>query len=179
MGADYRMAIGPKWEASGMIVFGIIALLILLPACFNYTNISIARALKRAKEIGLRKTMGGQKNQIFFQFITETVVITLVSLAGAILIFFLIRPEFLNSLAESSSIDLSLTPRMLLYFILFALGTGLVAGIFPALYFGGLNPIQALKNKAHAGSSGMRVRKVLTIFQFALIIWLYTMPCCF
>lgn len=168
MGADYRMAIGPKWEASGMIVFGVIALLILLPACFNYTNISIARALKRAKEIGLRKTMGGQKNQIFFQFITETVVITLISLAGAILIFFLIRPEFLNSLVASSSLDLSLTPRMLLYFILFALGTGLVAGIFPALYFGGLNPIQALKNKAHAGSSGMRVRKVLTIFQFAL-----------
>ncbi len=168
MGADYRMAIGPKWEASGMIVFAVVALLILLPACFNYTNISIARALKRAKEIGLRKTMGGQKNQIFFQFITETVVITLVSLAGAILIFFLIRPEFLNSLAESTSIDLSLTPRMILYFILFALGTGLVAGIFPALYFGGLNPIQALKNKAHAASSGMRVRKVLTIFQFAL-----------
>ncbi|HRG79825.1 MAG TPA: ABC transporter permease [Cyclobacteriaceae bacterium] len=168
MGPDYRMAIGPKWEASGMIVFGVIALLILLPACFNYTNISIARALKRAKEIGLRKTMGGQKNQIFFQFITETVVITLVSLAGAILIFFLIRPEFLNSLVASSSLDLSLTPRMLLYFILFALGTGLVAGIFPALYFGGLNPIQALKNKAHAASSGMRVRKVLTIFQFAL-----------
>lgn len=168
MGADYRLAIGPKWEASGMIVFAVVALLILLPACFNYTNISIARALKRAKEIGLRKTMGGQKNQIFFQFITETVVITLVSLAVAILIFFLIRPEFLNSLAASSSLDLSLTPRMLLYFILFALGTGLVAGISPALYFGGLNPIQALKNKAHAASSGMRVRKVLTIFQFAL-----------
>lgn len=168
MGADYRMAIGPKWEASSMIVFGVIALLILLPACFNYTNISIARALKRAKEIGLRKTMGGQKNQIFFQFITETVVITLVSLAGAILIFFLIRPEFLSSLVAASSLDLSLTPRMVLYFLLFALGTGLLAGIFPALYFGGLNPIEALKNKAHAGSSGMRVRKVLTVFQFAL-----------
>ncbi|MDZ7647778.1 MAG: ABC transporter permease [Cytophagales bacterium] len=168
MGADYRMAIGPKWEASGMIVFAVIALLILLPACFNYTNISIARALKRAKEIGLRKTMGGQKNQIFFQFITETVVITLISLAGAMLIFFLIRPEFLNSLVASSSLDLSLTPRMFLYFLLFTLGTGLMAGIFPALYFGGLNPIQALKNKAHAGSSGMRVRKVLTVFQFAL-----------
>jgi putative ABC transport system permease protein len=168
MGADYRMGIGPKWEASGMIVFGVISLLILLPACFNYTNISIARALKRAKEIGLRKTMGGQKNQIFFQFIIETVVITLVSLVGAILIFFLIRPEFQNSLVASTSLDLSLTPRMLLYFLLFALGTGVLAGIFPALYFGGLNPIQALKNKAHTGSSGMRVRKVLTVFQFAL-----------
>lgn len=168
MGPDYRQAIGPKWEASGMIVFAVIAVLILLPACFNYTNISIARALKRAKEIGLRKTMGSEKNQIFFQFITETVVITLISLAGALLIFFLIRPEFQNSLVASSSLDLSLTPRMIFFFLLFAIGTGLVAGIFPALYFGGLNPIQALKNKAHAGSSGMRVRKVLTVFQFAL-----------
>ncbi len=168
MGPDYRQAIGPKWEASGMIVFAVIAVLILLPACFNYTNISIARALKRAKEIGLRKTMGGEKTQIFFQFITETVVITLISLAGAILIFFLIRPEFQNSLVASSSLDLSLTPRMIFFFLLFAIGTGLVAGVFPALYFGGLNPIQALKNKAHAGSSGMRVRKVLTVFQFAL-----------
>jgi len=168
MGPDYRQAIGPKWEASGMIVFAVIAALILLPACFNYTNISIARALKRAKEIGLRKTMGGMKNQIFFQFITETVVITLISLGGALLIFFLVRHEFQNSLASSTSLDLSLTPRMILFFLVFALGTGLVAGIFPALYFGGLNPIQALKNKAHTGSSGMRVRKVLTVFQFAL-----------
>lgn len=168
MGPDYRQAIGPKWEASGLIVFAVIAILILLPACFNYTNISIARALKRAKEIGLRKTMGGVRNQIFFQFITETVIVTLISLAGAVLIFLLIRPEFQNSLVSSSSLDLSLTPRMILYFLLFALTTGLVAGSFPALYFGGLNPIQALKNKAHAASSGMRIRKVLTIFQFAL-----------
>lgn len=168
MGPDYRQAIGPKWEASGMIVFAVIAALILLPACFNYTNISIARALKRAKEIGLRKTMGGMKNQIFFQFIIETVVITLISLAGALLLFLLIRSEFQNSLVASTSLDLSLTPRMILFFLLFALGTGLMAGIFPALYFGGLNPIQALKNKAHTGSSGMRMRKVLTVFQFAL-----------
>lgn len=168
LGPDYRQAIGPKWEASGMIVFAVIAMLILLPACFNYTNISIARALKRAKEIGLRKTMGGVRNQIFFQFITETVIITLISLVGAVIIFLLIRPEFQNSLVSSSSLDLSLTPRMILYFLLFAVAAGLVAGIFPAIYFGRLNPIQALKNKAHAGSSGMRVRKVLTVFQFAL-----------
>ncbi len=168
MGPDLRMAIGPKWEASGMIVFAVIAILILLPACFNYTNISIARALKRAKEIGLRKTMGGVKNQIFFQFITETVVITLLSLLGALLIFVLIRTEFQHSLASSTSLDFSLTPRMVFFFLLFALATGLIAGIFPALYFGGLNPIQALKSKASNISSGMRIRKVLTVFQFAL-----------
>ncbi|MBY0434396.1 MAG: FtsX-like permease family protein, partial [Cyclobacteriaceae bacterium] len=126
------------------------------------------RALKRAKEIGLRKTMGGVRNQIFLQFITETVVITLISLAGAILIFFLIRSEFQSMLVASSSIDLSLTWKTVLLFFLFALVTGMVAGAFPAFYFGGLNPIQALKSKIHGRSSAMHVRKVLTVFQFAL-----------
>jgi ABC-type antimicrobial peptide transport system permease subunit len=168
MGPDLRQAIGPKWEASGMIVFIVIAALILLPACFNYTNISIARALKRAKEIGLRKTMGGVKSQIFLQFIIETVVISLIAFAGALLLFILIRDEFQNSLVSSDALDLSMTPKMIILFTLFAIFTGLVAGVFPALYFGKLNPIQALKNKAHTGSSGMKVRKVLTIFQFAL-----------
>ncbi len=169
MGPDFRNAIGPKWEASGMIVFAIIAALILLPACFNYTNISIARALKRSKEIGLRKTMGGAKRQIFFQFITETIVITFISFLGSLLLFFLIRTEFQQMLVASSALDLSLTVRTLFFFILFALLTGFFAGIFPALFFSGLNPIQALKSKVIGnGSSSMRVRKVLTVFQFAL-----------
>lgn len=169
MGPDYNNAIGPKWEMSGMIVFGIVAALILLPACFNYTNLSIARALKRSKEIGLRKTMGGVKNQIFFQFITETVVITLIALAGAVLIFFIIRKEFQTMMVASSSLDLSLTPFTLLLFFAFAVGTGFVAGVFPALYFARLNPIQALKTKiAGKGSAGMHIRKGLTVFQFAL-----------
>ncbi len=168
MGPDYRQAIGPKWEMSGMIVFAVIAALILLPACFNYTNISIARALKRAKEIGLRKTMGGVRNQIFFQFITESTIIALFALGISMLIFMLARTEFQSMLVAASSIDLSLTPKTISWFVLFALGTGLLAGIFPALYFGGLNPVQALKNKIHGRSSAMRVRKVLTVFQFAL-----------
>jgi ABC-type lipoprotein release transport system permease subunit len=168
MGPDYRQAIGPKWEMSGMIVFMVIAALILLPACFNYTNISMARSLKRAKEIGLRKTMGGQQHQIFFQFITETVVITVAALAVGILLFLLARSEFKSMLVASSSLDLSLTPTMIFWFFLLALGTGFMAGFFPAMYFGGLNPIQALKSKVHSHASAMRVRKVLTIFQFAL-----------
>lgn len=93
-GQDLAMltgGLGAQWSYGGFIMFGIVALLILLPACFNYTNISIARALKRAKEIGLRKTMGGVRRQIFFQFIAETTVVTLISLLGALLIFLLIR----------------------------------------------------------------------------------------
>lgn len=167
--SDVSNSIGPKWEISGFIVFGVIALLILLPACFNYTNISIARALKRSKEIGLRKTMGGVKNQIFFQFITETVVITLISLIGAFCIFTLIRSEFQSMLVESSNLDLGLTLKMATLFIGFALLTGFLAGAFPAMYFAGLNPIEAIKGKTSTRAmSGIRIKKGLTVFQFAL-----------
>ena len=93
-GPDLENSIGPDTDYTLIVVFGTISLLILLPACFNFANISIARALKRAKEIGLRKTMGGAKVQIFFQLITEAIAITLISLVGAVAIFMLIRPEF-------------------------------------------------------------------------------------
>jgi putative ABC transport system permease protein len=168
MGPDLRNSIGITWESSGFILFAVFAVLILLPACFNYTNISIARALRRAKEIGLRKTLGGRRSQIFFQFITETVVITFISLIGALLLFVLIRSEFQSMLVAGSMLDLSLTWKMIFMFIGFALLTGFVAGIFPAIFFAGLNPIQALKSKVNGRGTSLRVRKVLTIFQFAL-----------
>jgi ABC-type antimicrobial peptide transport system permease subunit len=168
-GPDLSNEPGPKWDNLGFTIFGIIALLILLPACFNYTNISVARALKRSKEIGLRKTMGGLKNHIFVQFITETVIITSISLLGALLLFFIVRSEFQSMLVEASSLDLSLTWLIVAMFGGFALLTGLMAGFFPALYFAGLSPVQALKSQSAAkGLSGMRLRKGLTIFQFAL-----------
>jgi putative ABC transport system permease protein len=168
MGADLRQSIGTKWDAVGLYSFMLFAALILLPACFNYTNISIARALRRAKEIGLRKTMGGVGSQIFLQFVTETIIITLLSLVGALLIFFLIRSEFQSMMVAGAKLDLSLTWRMFLMFLGFALTTGLLAGLFPALHFARLNPIQALKSKLDRRGSSMRIRKVLTVFQFAL-----------
>lgn len=160
--------LGPQWDKTGLTVFGIICLFILLPACFNYTNISIARALKRSKEIGLRKTMGGLNTQIFLQFITETVVITSIALVGGLLIFYFIRGEFQSMMVSGSMLDLSFTWPMAIAFTLFALFTGFVAGFFPALHFAGLNPIQALRNQLTKQSAKGRIRKGLIVFQFAL-----------
>lgn len=161
--------IGPDWDLTTLSVFFVLTLLILLPACFNYANISIARALKRAKEIGLRKVVGGQRDQIFFQFITETVIISLLSLLGAYGLFVLIRPEFVSMLVASEALDLSTNASMLAYFITFALLVGFLAGGIPAFYFSKLNPVQALKNSMPVRSlSGFSFRKVMTVFQFAL-----------
>jgi ABC-type antimicrobial peptide transport system permease subunit len=161
--------LGPQWDIDRFYFFGTICLLILLPACFNYTNISIARAIRRAKEIGLRKTMGGQRGHIFLQFITETVLVTIVSLCGALFLFFLGRQEFQRTLVAASDLDLSLTWTIAGLFLAFAILTGLVAGAAPSLYFARLNPIQALKTQSSKTLfSGMWMRKGLTIFQFIL-----------
>jgi putative ABC transport system permease protein len=167
-GPDLENSIGPDTDTTLIAVFGTICLLILLPACFNYANISIARALKRSKEIGLRKTLGGVKSQIFLQFIIETIAIMVISLAGAVIIFMVIRPEF-EDMMPGSWLDLSLTWEMLVMFLLFTVVAGFLTGVFPALHFAGLNPIQALRGKSNArGSSRMRTRRMLIIFQFAL-----------
>ena len=167
-GPDLENSIGPDTDYTLIVVFGTISLLILLPACFNFANISIARALKRAKEIGLRKTMGGAKVQIFFQLITEAIAITLISLVGAVAIFMLIRPEFENMM-PGAWLDLSLTWEMILMFLLFAVATGFLAGALPAFHFASLNPIQSIRGQSRTkGFSRNQVRRVLITFQFAL-----------
>ena len=119
-GRPLSQQLGPDWDVPTLTFFFALTLLILLPACFNYANISIARALKRAKEIGLRKVVGGQRNQIFFQFLTETIIISILALIGAYGIFVLIRPEFVSMLVDSEALDLSTNVTMGLYFVLFA-----------------------------------------------------------
>ena len=171
-GPELDNSIGAQWSYVSFMIAGGIGLLILLPACFNYTNISIARALKRSKEIGLRKTMGGLRGQIFAQFIAETVIVTVVSLIGACAIFFLIRSEFQSLMVYASSLDMSLTLERFLYFLAFAVITGFMAGFFPAMYFSRLNPVDAIKNNMSSkGLSGMKLRKSIIVFQFALCLF--------
>jgi putative ABC transport system permease protein len=168
-GEEYVREIGISWEYTGLTIFGILTLLILLPACFNYTNISISRALKRSKEIGLRKVVGGQRDQIFFQFILETVIVTLIALGVSFLIFTVVRDEFVSMMVAAEFLDLNPTAITLVYFFAFAIFVGLVAGAVPAIYFSKLNPIQALKSKSSSKVSiGSGFRKALVVGQFAL-----------
>ena len=168
-GPELNNQIGPDWGYASLGIFMVLTLLILLPACFNYANISISRALKRMKEIGLRKTMGGQRSQIFTQFITETVIITLIALFFSYYIFVMVRGEFLSMIVGSEALDLSPTVITILCFVVFALLVGFVAGVVPAVYFSKLNPIEALKSKPIGkGFAKLNFRKVLIVFQFAL-----------
>jgi len=165
--------IGQSWGDVLLSVFFLLALLVLLPACFNYANIAIARALTRAKEIGLRKVVGGESKHIVFQIVMETIILSTISLSGAALIFMAVRAGFLNMVVNGSKLfDLEITPVTFLVFLAFGICTGMLAGLFPAIYFSRLNPIEALRNASQSGHlSKISIRKGLIVVQFILSLF--------
>lgn len=168
---DFEDELGIVFERVGFLLFFGIALLILLPACFNYTNMSIARALKRAKEIGIRKVIGSQRKQIVEQFLVETIIVSLISTALSIYIFQFIKNEFTSMLVAGSSLSLDLTIEMVLVFLLFSTITGLITGAVPSFYFAKISPLTALKTNVSDGKVSISgIRKGLLVAQFALTL---------
>ncbi|WP_420583238.1 ABC transporter permease [Reichenbachiella sp.] len=159
--------LGISWDKATLSFFMSIGLLILLPAVFNYTNLSIARALKRGKEIGIRKVVGAEKRQIKLQFIIETVVLSVISLLASFFIFTHLQREFLDLLRASAVMDTSIGFTLIGTFILFAVIIGILAGLFPAAYFSRLNPIYTLKGGSlHQTANISHIKKGLFVFQF-------------
>lgn len=167
-GKNLRGDITPFDWITTILLF-VLGLLILIPAAFNYSNLMIARSLKRAKEIGIRKIVGGQRREITQQFLVESIVLTLIALVGSIAIFGVVRSEFLSMIIGADTLDLSLNPGMLGLFLLFALVTGLLVGLFPATYFSRLSPLTTLKGDSNNSGKGISgIRKSLMVIQFSL-----------
>ena len=146
-----------------------LGLLILIPACFNYTNLMIARGIKRGKEIGIRKVVGSNRKQIRYQFIVEAVILTTIALIGSIFIFTLIRAQFLDMVIGSETLDLSLSFNMISWFVVFGLLTGIGAGVFPALYFSKIEPLQSLKSEIQSSVVSISaIRKSIIVAQFTI-----------
>lgn len=175
-GPDLNNSIGPTMGTSMLWIFGGLAFVVVLSACFNYANLSIARSLRRTREVGIRKVIGALKSQVINQFVIEAVLISLCSLFAALILFILLRPAFLsveNSLQEMLLLQLS--PKIIGYFVLFAVTVGVAAGFFPALFFSKVNAAQALKDfSSTMGFKKMTLRKALIVFQYCISIIMIT-----
>lgn len=161
-------------EASGNIayiyVFGGVGVFILLIACINFMNLSTARSAGRAKEVGLRKTMGSFRSQMIGQFLSESMIYGLIAVILALMIAFMLLPQFnLLSGKEISFTGLA-TPTFLTGVIVLIIVIGLLAGSYPAFYLTSFNPSEVLKGKVRAGLKSKGVRSALVVFQFALSI---------
>ena len=151
----------------------IIALFVLVIACFNFINLATARSFRRAKEIGVRKVIGAERKQLIIQFIGETILLAVISMLISVIATFFIVP-LLNDFTDKSIQFNPFTNPILGLIILGAgLVIGMLAGIYPALVLSGFQPIKVLKNMKLVGSGGGGwLRQGLVIIQFALSVLL-------
>ncbi len=150
-------------------LFAVIGVFVLCLACINFMNLSTARSEKRAKEVGIRKTVGSVKSQLIGQFLSESVVVAFLSLIFAIVLVLLLMPLY-NSLADKS-ISLPLgNVYFWLLIILFTVITGIVSGSYPAFFLSRFEPISVLKGTFKAGRFASLPRKILVVMQFTFSI---------
>ena len=145
-------------------LFSIIALLVLLIACINFMNLSTARVSRRFKEIGIKKTIGSTKGNLVFQFLTESLLITFLSLVLAIVLVILLIPVF--NFITGKEFGIYLIYRHLSILLLATILTGLLSGSYPAFYLSGFSPLATLKGKFESRGSELVARKGLVVFQF-------------
>ncbi len=148
----------------------IIALFVLVIACFNFINLATARSFRRAKEIGIRKVVGAERRQLVIQFIGETVLLSVLSVIIATIATLLLLPSLNEFTGKSISFNLFTNPVLALLIIVAGIIIGILAGIYPALVLSGFQPIKVLKNMKLSGSgvSTGWLRKALVVVQFAL-----------
>ena len=152
-------------------LFTIIALIILLIACVNFMNLSTARSEKRAKEVGVRKTLGSGKRQLILQFFFESMILALIAFVLSIAIVYLLLPSFNILVDKHLTLDLS-QPVFWLGAGSIILITGIVAGSYPALYLSSFSPIKVLKGTFLAGKGAALPRRILVVAQFVISILL-------
>jgi putative ABC transport system permease protein len=146
-----------------------LALVVMISACLNYTNLSIARSLTRAKEIAVRKVNGATRKNIVFQFLSESIISALFALLMANVFLFVIKAAFLG-LWVNQYLNFELKPNAQIFFVFtgFAVLIGLVAGIYPAFYLSKFEPIKALRHFQSLRPGKLGMRKVLSVTQFAI-----------
>ncbi|NJM25077.1 MAG: FtsX-like permease family protein, partial [Bacteroidia bacterium] len=149
-------------------IFSAIALLILLIACINYVNLATARAVDRAKEVGVRKVVGALRNQLFAQFIGESLVITFLALALALVLARFALPFFNDLSGKSLTMSQLLTPEFLLYYLAGMISIALLAGAYPAFAITAFKPVQMLKGNFRSSGRGVWLRRVLVTAQFSI-----------
>jgi len=160
--------------AGGRIIyvklFSAIAIFILIIACINFMNLTTARSMSRLKEIGIKKSMGASRGGLFTQFITESLVLTLLALILAVLSSYALQPFF--NQVTSKSLGLSFQPDLILILFGVWLITGLLAGIYPAIYLSKFKPVEVMKSNLKGSFGELLARKGLVVFQFSISLLL-------
>ncbi|RZN82545.1 MAG: ABC transporter permease [Winogradskyella sp.] len=166
---DFENGLQAGGRIENVWLFGVIGLFVLLLACINFVNLSTARSEKRATEVGIRKSIGSQRGQLIFQFLSESFLIVLLSFVFALGIVLLFLNGF-NNLASKAIVFPWTNIQFWLVSLVFVIVTSFLAGSYPALYLSSFNPVTVLKGTFKAGRYSSLPRKVLVVAQFTVSI---------
>lgn len=160
------------WSTGGanFVILWIIAVLLLVIACINYMNLSTARHMTRAREVGMRKVVGAHRSHLIKQFLGESLLMSLLALPAVIAFYELLRPALYDYFDFMLDISLWNNPRILILLISATILTGLFAGSYPAFFLSAFKPVSVLKGNLHFGKKGGRLRKTLVVVQFVFSI---------
>lgn len=158
----------PGGDINSIYIFGAVALFMLLIACINFMNLSTAGATKRSKEVGVKKVLGSQRNQLVHQFLIESFISTAVSMILGILIVTLSLSLFNQLSGKELEAAFLLNPKVLAVLLGLGIFISLLAGSYPAFFLSSIKPIAALKNRFSNGGKSKGIRSTLVVFQFVI-----------
>ena len=167
--SHYLVDVEGQGNSQYVKIFSLVALFIIAIACINFMNLATAVSGQRAKEVGLRKTVGALRPQLIAQFISESLLLSFISLLLALLIVYLMLPLF-NQLASKSIVISFLNIKTLLGFLGIAAVTGLLSGSYPAFFLSSFNPVKALKGTKLLHGQQSFLRNGLVVLQFAVSV---------
>jgi len=167
--AEFKNGVNTGGKIEFVWMFGIIGLFVLLLACINFMNLSTARSEKRAKEVGIRKTLGSLRKQLITQFFTESLIVAVFAFILSILIVQLTLSWF-NQVADKKMAILWDSIIFWLTGLGFSLFTGIIAGSYPAFYLSSFQPVKVLKGTFKAGRLAALPRKILVVLQFTVSV---------
>ncbi|HVU97884.1 MAG TPA: ABC transporter permease [Puia sp.] len=165
--SDLNDEINPGGSIAALRIFIGIAVFLLAVACINYINLTTATSFKRAKEIGIRKVAGAERQQLVGQFLSESILLTILALVLAIGIAITVLPVFNELAGTQISAGTYLTAPVILLVAGFVAVLGIFAGLYPAMYLSGVQLVKVFK-QGRGGRGGLSLRKVLVVFQFTL-----------
>jgi putative ABC transport system permease protein len=168
--SDFERDISANGDITYIYLFAAIALFVLLIAGINFINLSTARSTTRAREVGMRKTLGAIRSRLIGQFLGESMLHSFLAMGLAVVLIRLFLPFFNSVIGSDLTLNFFQKPWLMAAFLGMALMVGVFAGSYPSLILSSFPPVQVLKGVLKPGGSHSRLRKILVVFQFAVSI---------
>ncbi len=168
--SDLRFDFEPHGNLTTVVVFSLVAMFILIIATINYMNLATARSARRAREVGLRKLVGGQRHQLIRQFLTESVSLVFIAMVIALVLATFVLPYFNTIAGKTFEASELLNWKVLFLLLLSAVLIGMMAGSYPSFVLASFRPLRVLYGDTRTGKGGFTLRKILVVLQFSISI---------